>query len=136
MRPSPRSSSEQLGARRTARGLATLGRKKIERCTGIQAQCPTHGLRVDERLGMGRQPARVVDGSLARLLVTHRGVGKLKLLDTRTMLVVDYHGAILGIHIYAVDAPAERPTGILDLELVERKLRVARGKGGQVPPDS
>ena len=85
----------------------------------------------DERLGMGRQPARVVDGSLARLLVTHRGVGKLKLLDTRTMLVVDYHGAVLGVHVHTVDAPAERPTGILDLELVERKLQVARGKGGK-----
>ncbi len=47
------------------------------------------------------------------------------------MLVVDYHGAILGIHIHAVDAPAERPTGILDLELVERKLQVARSKGGE-----
>lgn len=45
------------------------------------------------------------------------------------MLVVDYHGAILGIHIHAVDAPAERPAGILDLELVERKLQVARREG-------
>ena len=78
---------------------------------------------------MGRQPARIVDGRRARLLVAHRGVGELKLLDTRAMLVVDYHGAILGIHVNAVDAPAERPAGILDLELVERKLQVARREG-------
>ncbi len=45
------------------------------------------------------------------------------------MLVVDYHGAILGVHIHTVDAPAERPTGILDLELIEGELQIARGKG-------
>ena len=45
------------------------------------------------------------------------------------MLVVDYHGAILGIHVNAVDAPAERPAGILDLKLIKGELKVARGKG-------
>ena len=33
------------------------------------------------------------------------GSASLKLLDARAMLIVDYHGAILGIHIHAVDAP-------------------------------
>ena len=47
------------------------------------------------------------------------------------MLVVDHHGTILGVHVHAVDAPAKRPTGILDLELVEGELQVARGKGGK-----
>ena len=47
------------------------------------------------------------------------------------MLIVDHHGAVLGVHIHAVDAPAKRPTGILDLELVEGELQVARGKGGK-----
>ena len=120
---------EQLGTRGAAqRRFAALGRK-IERRTGIQIQRPAHGLRIDKRLGMGRQPPRVVDGGLARFLVAHRGVGEFKLLNARAMLVVDYHGAILGIHIHAVDAPAERPAGILDLELVERKLQVARREG-------
>ena len=45
------------------------------------------------------------------------------------MLVVDHHGTVLGIHVHAVDAPAERPAGILDLKLVKRKLQIARGKG-------
>ena len=47
------------------------------------------------------------------------------------MLVVDHHGTILGVHVHAIDAPAKRPTGILDLELVEGELQVARGKGGK-----
>lgn len=71
---------EQLGTRGAAqRRFAALGRK-IERRAGIQIQRPAHGLRIDKRLGMGRQPPRVVDGGLARFLVAHRGVGEFKLL--------------------------------------------------------
>ena len=122
---------EQLGTRGASqRRLAALGRK-VERRAGVQIQRPAHGLRVDERLGMGRQPARIVDGRRTRFLVAYRGVGEFKLLNARAMLVVDHHGTILGVHVHAVDAPAKRPTGILDLELVEGELQVARGKGGK-----
>ncbi len=55
---------EQLGARGTAqRRLAALGRK-IERRAGVQIQRPAHGLGVDERLGMWRQPARISMGAV------------------------------------------------------------------------
>ena len=47
------------------------------------------------------------------------------------MLVVDYHGAIPGIHVNAVDAPAERPAGILNFKIVKGKLQVARSKRSQ-----
>ena len=47
------------------------------------------------------------------------------------MLVVDYHGAILGIHVNAVDAPTEWPTGILNFKIVKGKLQVARSKRSQ-----
>ena len=59
------------------------------------------------------------------------GVGELKLLDTRAVLVVDHHGAVLGIHVHTVDAPAERPAGILNVKIVEGKLKVARSKRSQ-----
>ena len=122
---------EQLGARGTAqRRLAALGRK-VKRRAGVQIQRPAHGLGVDERLGMWRQPARIVDGRRPRFLVAHRRVGELKLLNARAVLVVDHHGTILGVHVHAVDAPAKRPTGILNVKIVKGKLQVARGKGGK-----
>ena len=68
-------------------------------------------------------------GAVPDLLVAHRGVGELKLLNARAMLVVDHHGTVLGIHVHAVDAPAKRPTGILDLKLIKGELQIARGEG-------
>ena len=47
------------------------------------------------------------------------------------MLIVDHHGTILGVHVHAVDAPAKRPAGILDFELVKGELQVTRDKGGE-----
>ncbi len=47
------------------------------------------------------------------------------------MLVIDHHGTILGVHVHAVDAPAKRPTSILDLKLIKGELKVARDKGGK-----
>ena len=84
---------EQLGARGTAqRRLAALGRK-VERRAGVQIQRPAHGLGVDERLGMWRQPARVFDGRRARSLVAHRRVGELKLCLLYTSVMGDMRQA-------------------------------------------
>ena len=47
------------------------------------------------------------------------------------MLIVDHHGAVLGIHVHTVDAPAERPAGILNVKIVKGKLQVARSKRRQ-----
>ena len=56
---------EQLGTRGASqRRFAALGRK-IERRAGVQIQRPAHSLRIDKRLGMGRQPPRIVDGRRA-----------------------------------------------------------------------
>ena len=47
------------------------------------------------------------------------------------MLIVDHHGAVLGIHVHTVDAPAERPASILNVKIVKGKLQVARSKRRQ-----
>lgn len=82
-------------------------------------------LGVDDRLGVPGQPVGIIRRHRART-VGHGGVLQPELVGVRPVLIVDHHGVPLGVHVNAVDAPAEREAGIGGAQVVEAILQVGR----------